>query len=202
MDLEDESPARRRRGSELEDALLDAAWDEVVERGYTAATYEGVAARAGTSRSVIYRRWPTKRELVLATVERRGARTALTVPDTGSLREDLIALLDDVNHGRGQAMLVLGSYAGEFYRATGLTPDDVRDHWLGDRTTALHRVIDRAVARGEVDPARVTDRTVRLASDLLRQEILMTMRTVPKESIRAIVDEVVVPVLTGAAPRG
>ncbi|MCG2801679.1 MAG: TetR/AcrR family transcriptional regulator [Cellulomonas sp.] len=201
MDLEGETPARRRRGRELEDALLDAAWDEVVQLGYTAATYEGVAARAGTSRSVVYRRWPTKRELVLATVERRGARLALTVPDTGSLREDLVALLSEVNDGRGQAMLVLGSYAGEFYRETGLTPDEVRDHWLGERTTGLAQVIDRAVARGDVDPARVTERTVRLASDLLRQEVLMTMRNVPLESIRAIVDEVVLPVLTGALPR-
>jgi AcrR family transcriptional regulator len=202
MDLEAETPARRRRGRELEDALLDAAWDEVVERGYAAATYERVAARAGTSRPVVYRRWPAKRDLVLAAVRHRSQRTALAVPDTGSLREDLIALLSAVNVHRGQAMLVLGSYAGEFYRDTGLTPDDLRDHWLGGRTGALHEVIDRAVDRGEVDAVRVTERTVRLASDLLRQEVLMTMRTVPDESIRAIVDEVVVPVLTGAVPRG
>jgi AcrR family transcriptional regulator len=188
MDLEGASPARRRRGPELEDALLDAAWEEVT-------------ARAGTSRPVVYRRWPAKRDLVLATVRHRGARSALGTPDTGSLRDDLIALLSELDRSCGAQMLLLGAEAGEFHRDTGLTPDDLREQWLGDRSAAVRTVIDRAAARGEVDPARITARTVRLATDLLRHEMLMTMRSVPDDAVRQIVDEVVLPVLTGSVPR-
>jgi AcrR family transcriptional regulator len=46
----------RRRGRHLEDALLDAAWAELTERGYAGFTLESVAKRAGTSTPVIYRR--------------------------------------------------------------------------------------------------------------------------------------------------
>ena len=59
-------PPTRRRGSKLEAALLQAAWDELTEAGYTAFTMEGVAARAKTSRAVLYRRWPNRPELVVA----------------------------------------------------------------------------------------------------------------------------------------
>ncbi|MFD7947322.1 helix-turn-helix domain-containing protein, partial [Streptomyces sp. NPDC059744] len=62
---------KRRRGAELETALLDAAWDELIAMGFEELTYEAVAARAGTSRAVLYRRWPTKRELVLAALSRK-----------------------------------------------------------------------------------------------------------------------------------
>ena len=59
----DDSPNRtpkRRRGDVLEAALLDSAWEEIVEKGYDRFTIESVAERARTSRDVIYRRWPGK----------------------------------------------------------------------------------------------------------------------------------------------
>ncbi|TPX01055.1 helix-turn-helix transcriptional regulator, partial [Schumannella luteola] len=67
--------ATRRRGAELEDAILDAVWDEIAEKGYGGLTYEAVATRARTSRAVLYRRWPSREELVLAAIRRLGERT-------------------------------------------------------------------------------------------------------------------------------
>ena len=58
----------RRRGQVLENALLDAAWAELCEKGYEGFTVEGVATRAATARTVIYRRWPTRPELLRAAV--------------------------------------------------------------------------------------------------------------------------------------
>src|ERR1044072_9456488 len=89
MHLEDRQ--RRRRGSELEDALLDAAWSEVTERGYGALTFYAVAQRAGTTRPVVYRRWGTKPELVRAALAHVGRRDPMPDPDTGSLRGGLAA---------------------------------------------------------------------------------------------------------------
>ena len=59
---------QRRRGAALENALLDAAWDELVEKGYDGFTIESVAERAQTARAVIYRRWATKPELMRAAI--------------------------------------------------------------------------------------------------------------------------------------
>ena len=59
-------PPRRRRGDVLERALLDAAWAELEDSGYDDLTIDAVAQRAGTSRAVLYRRWPNKQDLMLA----------------------------------------------------------------------------------------------------------------------------------------
>src|SRR4051812_10591617 len=56
---------QRRRGAALEDAIVQAAYDELADVGYTSFTVEGVAARAKTGKASIYRRWPTKQLLVL-----------------------------------------------------------------------------------------------------------------------------------------
>jgi AcrR family transcriptional regulator len=92
--------ATRRHGKALERALLDAAWDEMVEGGYAAFTMDAVAARADTSRPVLYRRWSDKHELVRAAVVHALDRDVITIPDTGSLRGDTIALMKIINETR------------------------------------------------------------------------------------------------------
>src|SRR3954453_4536856 len=110
---------RRRRGQELEDALLDAAWDELIEQGYDAFTIDAVATRAGTSRPVIYRRWPGKHELVRATIGHNVAKSRGPVPDTGTLRGHIVALLRQANETRVGVAVVLGLHLASYYRETG-----------------------------------------------------------------------------------
>src|ERR1700677_3554696 len=83
----------RRRGEALESALLDAACAELQAAGYQSMTMEAVADRAGTSRAVLYRRWPKKAELVVAALRRHRPMLSGEVPDTGNLRGDVLALL-------------------------------------------------------------------------------------------------------------
>lgn len=176
-------------------------WDVATERGYAALTFEAVAARAGTSRPVVHRRWATKQEMLLAAVRHRGSQQATITADTGTLRGDLCALLRQFTHARSQMVFVLLQVAWDLHQDAGLAPAELREHWVGDRGTAMRQVIDRALARGEVDPTRVTDRTVRLATDLMRHEMLMTMAPISDEAIDEIVDEIVLPVLRGCPGR-
>src|ERR671929_129186 len=81
------------RGEALEAAILEAAWEELDAVGYASLTMEGVAARAGTSKAVVYRRWSNRAELVLAAMRRRGPLLPDRVADTGGLRGDVLALL-------------------------------------------------------------------------------------------------------------
>ena len=148
----------RRRGAELENALLDATWEEIVERGYAAMTIESVAERAGTSRPVIYRRWPTKADLARATLERTMTRDPMELPDTGSLRGDLLAIMHYANERRIGTTALLASYLGAYFQETGTSPAELRESVLGDRVSPIDAALDRAVARGEVDPARLTPR--------------------------------------------
>src|ERR1700678_1833844 len=81
---------QRRRGEELEAALLDAAWDELAEVGFAKLTMESVAARARTGVAVLYRRWPRKDDLVIAAIGNYGRMRPVEIPDTGTLRGDML----------------------------------------------------------------------------------------------------------------
>src|SRR5271167_1232862 len=100
MSLKSDVSTQRRRGQVLEEALLDAAWAELTERGYDEFTIDGVAARAGTSRAVLYRRWPGKQQLVQAALVSVVGKDSVVAPDTGTLRGDVIALLRQANNKR------------------------------------------------------------------------------------------------------
>lgn len=201
MSLNSTGVARRRRGPALEEALLDAAWTELTERGYDELTIDGVAVRAGTSRAVLYRRWPNKQELVLAAVAHEVAKDVVVAPDTGSLRGDAIALLRQANKVRVGLVVPLLTRLGGFYQQTGSSLADLETLVRGRRDAALDQAIQRAIDRGEIEPDQLTERIARLPVDLFRYEVLMTLRPLPDEAIEEIVDTVWLPCSSGAAGR-
>src|ERR1044072_1280453 len=89
----------RRRGTELENAILRAAADELAEAGYPGLTVEGVARRAGTNKNAIYRRWPNRAALGVAAY-RHLAEDTVQPPRTAALREDALTLLRAINCGQ------------------------------------------------------------------------------------------------------
>jgi AcrR family transcriptional regulator len=187
--------ATRRRGAELEEALLDAAWAELTDRGYELLSLEAVAERAGTSKPVVYRRWPTKAELARAALLHVAGRDPIAAPDTGSLRDDVIALLRRVNERRVALASALVAQLGDLYRATGTSIGDLRAFLSAEQRSAMEVIVERAVGRGEADPSRLTPRIVRLPEDLFRHELLMTARAVPDADIVEIVDTIFLPLV-------
>jgi AcrR family transcriptional regulator len=185
----------RRRGEKLEAALLDAAWQELVASGYTALTFEAVARRAGTSRTVLYRRWATKADLVLAAVRRLVRVGGSEVPDTGSLRGDLIAVMRRSNERGLASNAMIFAYLGGYFRETGTSPKDLRELLIGSRSVTLDVVFGRAIDRGEVDPSTLTPRRRSLAVDLFRHETLMTLAPIPDQVIEEILDDIVLPLV-------
>jgi AcrR family transcriptional regulator len=85
-------PATRRRGESLESAIYDAALDQLARLGYSGLTMEGVAAAARTGKASLYRRWSHKDDLIVDALDAAMPHVG-EPPDTGSLRDDLIALL-------------------------------------------------------------------------------------------------------------
>ena len=144
----------RRRGAELEEAILDAAWEQLTAEGYEHFTVDTVAARARTSKPVLYRRWKTREDLLRATVRHRAAADSPPSPDTGTLRGDLLALLSHANTSRNPMAALLSSMLGSYYNQTGPTPAELREEFIGQRGSAVEKVVNRAVERGEIDPDR------------------------------------------------
>lgn len=186
----------RRRGAELEAALLGAAWEELAAVGYARFTIEGAAERAGTSRPVLYRRWANRHDLALAALKAQLGGASADVPDLGNLREELIALLSGFSERRTEVAVVIMQQMGEFFAETGAAFGELRKEILaGRRRMILDEILERAVRRGEIDGRKLTPRVRALPGDLLRHELLMTLRPVPKKTIEEIVDEVFLPLV-------
>lgn len=194
MSLKDQG-AQRRRGKALDEALLAAAWDELVEHGYGRLTYEGVARRAGTSRPVVYRRWPTKQDLVVAVVRNLRSGEPPVRPDTGALRGDVIAAMSEMSRRRSGLVTVMSLRLAEYFEETGTSFADLRALMLEGAHDVFAEILERAVARGEADPARITPRIAALPFDLLRHELFMTLKPVPRKVIEEIVDTIFLPLV-------
>ncbi|MCE0767454.1 TetR/AcrR family transcriptional regulator [Pseudonocardia kujensis] len=188
----------RRRGAALENAITDAAWEVLVEQGYNGFTFETIAARAGTSKPVLYRRWPQREDLLLATLARNWR--PLNIPNTGGLRQDALTLLRTVNAERARTLILLRIQLADYFRETGTTFNHLRSHLRpADQTPPFARLVDRAVERGELADIRRSERVVNLPFDLVRHDMLMSMDAVPDETIVEIVDAVWLPLL-GLSP--
>ena len=193
----------RRRGGRLADAILDAAWAELVERGYAGLTLEGVAKRAGTSRPVLYRRWPSRTALATAALGRHVAQNPVVVPDLGNLRDevrwflrrlsdrarpDLISLIFDMQRDLADAHSSLADMRAQV-RAQIVGPD------------IMQTVLARALDRGEITAGHLNPRIVSLPMDLARHEILTTFAPLSDEAIGEIVDEIFLPLLRPTGQR-
>lgn len=184
----------RRRGPALEAALLDAAWAELQETGYQKLTMEAVAERAGTSRAVLYRRWRNRPELVIAALRRHRPMLSAEVPDTGSLRGDVLALLRQVASrltevGPETVYGLLGDYFAEAWKISSIQ-EEVFHISAGVMGTILGRAAARGEARGDISP-----RVATLPIDLFRHELLVTRSPAPERVIVEIVDDVFLPLV-------
>ncbi len=156
MSPQPKRPARpgRPRDPDTHAAILDATRRLLLDGGYPGLTFEAVATAAGTSRSTIYRWWPTRGELVL-----EAAADDLDigrVPDTGNTREDLriaIRQLIETFSGRLAGIVILAAIANLDSDST--MPDAFRNRWVypwrSTAADAIARGIDRHDLPGDTD---------------------------------------------------
>jgi AcrR family transcriptional regulator len=152
----------RPREVRVDGAILAATLELVAEVGIHDFRMDDVAERAGVGKAAIYRRYRSKDELVTATVA--ALVSEITVPDTGSTREDLLALMRGAVEVYGDPIKagVMPSLVGAMPQRPELARA-VRDGFLSQRRAALRAVLDRGVARGDLR----ADLDVELALDVL-----------------------------------
>lgn len=183
----------RRRGAALEAAILDAAWADLTAHGYAGMTLEAVATRAGTSRPVLHRRWPNRARLATAALARHFALNPIDIPDLGSVSAELRLLLRRLSdRARPDVVRLLLAMTGDLADASSNLAD-VREAITNGRL--IRTILDRGIARGEVDPDRLTPRITALPADLARHEALMTLAPLSDAVITEIVDEIFLPLV-------
>lgn len=152
----------RPRDPRLHEAIADATIALLAEAGYEALTMEAVSCRAGTTKAAIYRRWTSKAALV-ADVFAARAETAMVVPDTGSVRGDLLAHVRNVIAAFGAPV---GRAVLNVVTAGRSHPDlaePLRTGFVRRRRQAVAEILARGIGRGEI-PAGAD---AGLAADLL-----------------------------------
>ncbi|TDC00400.1 TetR/AcrR family transcriptional regulator [Micromonospora fluostatini] len=192
--------ATRRRGEELERAILHAAAEELRESGYAGMTMDRVAARAGTNKNAIYRRWPHRAALGIAAYRHLSDAT-MPNPDTGTLRGDALEMLRQANQtwSSPHGVVLRGLLAAAADDPTLL--DLMRERsGVDTMDRAWLTMLERAVARGEAPPRAVHPRVASMPMMLLRAEYAMRgIPSVPDEVLIEIVDEVFLPLVRGRA---
>lgn len=195
---EDHFTGTRRRGELLDKAILQAAWDELNEVGYAHLTMEGVASRAKTNKSAVYRRWPNRSKLVVAVLHKHVPKPADDVPNTGDLRSDVLILLRRITQplqsiGAETMHGLMIEYLGKEFISSfpHLKHSEFEKKW---KTTML-KILKNAEMRGEVNLERISPRVISSPLDLLRYEFLTTYEPVSDETLTEIIDQIYLPLV-------
>jgi len=187
----------RRRGNALIEAIYLATLDELARTSFAELSFDKIATAAGTGKAALYRRWSTPEELVLAALAdpATGFGTPPAPPRTGSLRADLITLLTGLglalDQPRGRALRPLIAYRHQHPELF----DRLWETVIRPAQEVLLAVLADAAGRGEADPARVTPMTASVGPRLLLVEAWRT-GTVTADEVTAVVDEVLIPLLS------
>ena len=187
------TPTRPRVEGEREQQILDATLDVLADVGYDRLTMDAVASAARASKATLYRRWETKASLVLEAVLAQKS-PVVDLPDTGTLRGDLIA-----SHCAEQGGLTderqLAVF-GSVITALGRDPEfaeGFRTRFAGPKVERIRALFARAVERGELrDDVDLDVLGSALAGIVLHRQFILGQQPTP-ESITSVIDQVILP---------
>jgi AcrR family transcriptional regulator len=174
--------------------LLAVTLQLLQEHGYDRLTVDAVAAAARASKATVYRRWPSKAELVLAAFI-EGVRQVAVHPETGSLRGDLLQLGHVISRQTSEQAGTIRAVLVEVARHPALR-DAMQHEFLDQRKALMQDVLGDAVRRGEIDAAAISDELWDLLPGYLIFRSIMQNRPATEHTVEALVDEVLIPSLT------
>ena len=180
--------------SPREAELLAVTLALLQEHGYDGLTLDAVAATAKASKATVYRRWPTKAELVLAAFM-EGVRQVAFAPETGTLRGDLLRIGEVVCEHADQHAATIRAVLVETSRNAEL--NDVMQHqFLDQRKALMTHILSQAVKRGEIAAAAITDDLWDVLPGYLLFRAIVASRPPTPHTVQALVDDVIIPGLT------
>ena len=192
-------PPGRPMSPVIDDLLLTATQDLLIEEGFERMTMDVVAKRCGASKATIYRRWPSKTALVVAAAT--ALFTAPELPDTGDLREDLLACGRAYVQTGGRTAQVLASVINASRHNAALR--EASQQALGAPYRGLfERVLSRAVQRGLIREDLDLETLAEVFPALAYQKVAARDLLVGEDDVRRAVDGVLLPALGGLRQTG
>jgi AcrR family transcriptional regulator len=180
--------------SSRESELLAVTLQLLQEHGYDRLSLEAVATTARASKATLYRRWPTKAELVLAAFV-EGTRQVAVDPDTGTLRGDLLQLGEAIRAHVSAHAGTIRAVLVEMSRSADLA-QQMQEQFLDQREALMADVLAKAVARGEIKASAITGNLWDVLPGYIIYRAILTGQVPSVEAVRELVDNVLIPSLT------
>jgi AcrR family transcriptional regulator len=183
----------RRRGKVLEAAIFEVVLQELAKTGYVNFSIERVAAAAGTSKPVIYRRWPTRARLVYAALRETRPGLAFETPDTGTVRGDLMVILRSVAEMVEDLSpeVIFGLIAELLHESEASLFAVVHER----NAKTMTEILTRGIGRGEIAAEKLTPRLAALPFDLVRYQLIVMRQPLSAQDIEEIIDRIFLPLV-------
>jgi AcrR family transcriptional regulator len=180
--------------SPREAELLAVTLRLLQEHGYDGLTVDAVASAARASKATVYRRWPSKAELVLAAFT-EGVRQVAVPPNTGTLRGDLLTIGEIVCEQTHRHASTLRAVLVEVSRHPALN-DALQHQFIDQRKALIRHVLQQAVDRGEIAEAPLSDELWDLLPGYLVFRSIIPDRPPTRRTVQVLVDDFIIPGLT------
>lgn len=186
-----ETPVRPRVEGDREQEIFEATLEVLLEVGYDRLTMDAVATSAKASKATLYRRWNSKAALVLDAI--CASKSAPVVPDTGTLRGDLLAM--SCGPGGFTEPKPLGMVASI---ATAMSHDPefataYRRDFVGPKAATTRAIFTRARERGELRADLDLDLITHALAGMLVHRIFMLGEAPTQELVTGLIDQIILP---------
>jgi AcrR family transcriptional regulator len=180
--------------------IFEAVLQELAVATYVNFSIERVAARAGTSKPVIYRRWPTRARLVYAALKADRPVLSFEVPDTGTVRDDIMVILHRVSEIVDELSpeAVFGLIAELLHESDSSLFEEVHERSI----KIMMEILARGVGRGEIAAEKLTPRLAALPFDLARHQLVLLQQPLSAQDIEEIVDRIFLPLVRANSAGG
>ena len=196
VEAEPAQPGRKRDPSR-DASILDATLEVLAEVGAEGLTMDLVAARAGAGKATIYRRWTSKTDLILDAVTRmkRGQVDLAQLPDTGSLRGDLLGLFKPQSVEETERRLRIMTALASLLAQDASLAEAVNGAVVAPWAEAHAALMRRAVARGEIPASADIDTLSQVTASVAAYRSLIQRKPFDLAFLVSMVDGVILPAL-------
>lgn len=185
----------RKRDHTRDTDILDAALEVLAETGYDGMTMDMVAARAKAGKATVYRRWASKGELVIDAVAcmKKEHLDQSPIPDTGTLRGDLIAMIKPLSIEQNDKTLRIMAGLMSMLSRTPELADAATAAIVEPRAEINRTFIRRAIERGEIAANCDVDTLALISPSMVAYRVLMLRKPADRDFLISLIDGVILP---------
>jgi AcrR family transcriptional regulator len=185
----------RKRDHSRDPEILDAALEVLAETGYDGMTIDMVATRAKAGKATLYRRWASKGELVIDAVACMKQIDPEAIPDTGTLRGDLVAMIKPhALHDADKKLRIMGALTSMLARDPELA-DAAYAAIVEPRAAVNRMLLQRAIDRGEIAADTDIEMMSLISQSMATYRTIMLRKPVDRDFLISIIDGVLMPAL-------